>query len=40
MEASGATPIGAARIRRVIADVMADLGTLREQLLDGKLATA
>ncbi|MFC7261503.1 methionine adenosyltransferase [Streptomyces lutosisoli] len=37
---SGPNPIGAARVRRVIADVMDDLGTLREQLLDGKLATA
>ncbi|WP_181800356.1 methionine adenosyltransferase [Streptomyces ipomoeae] len=40
VQTSGPNPLGAARVRRVIADVMADLGTLREQLLDGKLATA
>ncbi|WP_128380408.1 methionine adenosyltransferase [Streptomyces cavernae] len=40
VQASGPNPIGAARVRRVIADVMEDLDTLREQLLDGKLATA
>lgn len=40
MQASGPNAILAFRVRRVIADVMEDLGTLREQLLDGKLATA
>jgi S-adenosylmethionine synthetase len=40
VQASGANPVGAARVRRVVADVMEDLPALREQLLDGKLATA
>ncbi|WP_326762782.1 methionine adenosyltransferase [Streptomyces phaeochromogenes] len=40
VQSSGPNPIGNARVRQVIADVMGDLGTLREQLLDGKLATA
>ncbi|MEU6889914.1 methionine adenosyltransferase [Streptomyces viridosporus] len=40
VQTSGPRPLGKAGVRRVIAEVMADLGTLREQLLDGKLATA
>jgi S-adenosylmethionine synthetase len=40
VQSSGPNPIGAGCVRRVIADVMEDLGMLREQLLDGKLATA
>ncbi|MET7981680.1 MULTISPECIES: methionine adenosyltransferase [unclassified Streptomyces] len=40
VQSSGADAVPAATVHRVIADVMADLGTLREQLLDGKLATA
>ncbi|MFE5754615.1 methionine adenosyltransferase [Streptomyces massasporeus] len=40
VQTSGPHPLGKAGVRRVIAEVMADLPTLREQLLDGKLATA
>lgn len=39
-QTSGPNPLLASLVRRVVADVMADLGSLREQLLDGKLATA
>ncbi|MGW2710405.1 methionine adenosyltransferase [Streptomyces sp. NPDC001356] len=40
VQTSGPNAILASRVRRVIAEVMEDLGTLREHLLDGKLATA
>ncbi|MFJ8140824.1 methionine adenosyltransferase [Streptomyces sp. NPDC096013] len=40
VQASGTSPIGAARVRRVVADVLEELPALRQQLLDGKLATA
>lgn len=40
VQTSGPNPILSSVARRVIADVMSDLGTLRGQLLDGKLVTA
>ncbi|MET9759973.1 methionine adenosyltransferase [Streptomyces sp. NPDC006372] len=40
VQTPGPHPLGKAGVRRVIDAVMADLGTLREQLLDGKLSTA
>ncbi|MBC2906753.1 methionine adenosyltransferase [Streptomyces cupreus] len=40
VQASGPNAIPNARVRQTVADVMADLPALREQLLDGKLATA
>ncbi|MGW9026823.1 methionine adenosyltransferase [Streptomyces sp. NPDC055722] len=40
VQTSGPNPLLASLVRRVVADVMADLDGLREQLLDGNLATA
>ncbi len=40
MQTSGPNPTDAGGVRRVIAAVVEDLGMLREQLLNGRLATA
>ncbi|WP_374200264.1 methionine adenosyltransferase [Streptomyces sp. AC555_RSS877] len=40
VQTSGPNPTDAGGVRRVIAAVVEDLGMLREQLLNGRLATA